>query len=83
MTIVLNKFKIIRLFVLDELETREFSFTLQRDNSETYIRYLSFSNQNELEKEVLRFCPYKIDIGAIYNLPVSIKYINIILNFIK
>ncbi|XP_054258588.1 DNA primase small subunit-like [Macrosteles quadrilineatus] len=43
---------------------REFSFTLQDD---IYIRYLSFNNQDEMEKAIQQKCPYKIDIGAVYN----------------
>ena len=43
---------------------REFSFTLEDD---IYLRYLSFSNQDEFEAEMIKKCPHKIDIGAVYN----------------
>lgn len=44
---------------------REFSFTLQDD---VYIRYLSFENQSELEKEICSRSPFKIDIGPVLNI---------------
>ncbi|KAG8307273.1 primase, DNA, polypeptide 1 (49kDa) [Homalodisca vitripennis] len=42
----------------------EFSFTLQDD---VYIRYQSFCNQDEMEKAIQQKCPFKIDIGAVFN----------------
>ena len=46
------------------LANREFSFTLAED---IYLRYLSFTSQEEFEAEMLKKCPHKIDIGAVYN----------------
>lgn len=47
------------------LANREFSFTLEDD---VYVRYQSFSSQEEFEKVVKERLPCKIDIGAVYNL---------------
>lgn len=33
-----------------------------------YIRYLSFENEAELEKEIINKCPFKIDIGPVMNI---------------
>ncbi|KAL7677071.1 hypothetical protein ACOME3_003318 [Neoechinorhynchus agilis] len=43
---------------------REFSFTLDND---VYVRYLSYSNHIEFEKDLVSKCPRKIDIGAVFN----------------
>lgn len=43
---------------------REFSFTLADD---VYVRYQSFKDQTELEEEMKKLKPQKIDIGAVYN----------------
>ncbi|KFM70940.1 DNA primase small subunit, partial [Stegodyphus mimosarum] len=49
----------------DKLFTnREFSFTLKDD---VYIRYQSFKDEDDMKKEVVQKCPFKIDIGAVYN----------------
>jgi DNA primase small subunit len=44
---------------------REFSFTLKDD---VYVRYQSFKDQAEMEREIQKRLPYKIDIGAVYTL---------------
>ncbi|KAK3915616.1 DNA primase small subunit [Frankliniella fusca] len=44
-------------------QNREFSFTLAED---IYIRFKSFIGREDMEKEIQKRCPYKIDIGAVY-----------------
>ncbi len=44
---------------------REFSFTLKDD---IYVRYKSYKNLTEFKADLRRKCPYKIDIGALYNI---------------
>ncbi|KAI4503978.1 hypothetical protein M0802_001381 [Mischocyttarus mexicanus] len=45
---------------------REFSLTLKSD---IYIRFQSFNSSKDLEAEIKRLIPFKIDIGAVYNVP--------------
>jgi DNA primase small subunit len=45
---------------------REISFTLKGD---VYARYKSFANKDEFREAIRSKCPYKIDIGAVYNYP--------------
>ena len=47
---------------------REFSFTLKDD---IYVRYKSYKNLKEWKDDLRRKCPYKIDIGALYNIEPS------------
>jgi DNA primase small subunit len=47
---------------------REFSFTIDANGQEIYIRYQSFQSQKELEQAIIKRCPNKIDIGAVFSL---------------
>jgi len=49
---------------------REFSFTLAGD---IYLRFRSFSDASELQKDLTRKKPEKIDIGGVYNVPPKAK----------
>ncbi|XP_045490916.1 DNA primase small subunit [Colias croceus] len=51
------------------LANRELSFTLAED---IYLRYLSINNQKELQTLFQKKCPYKLDIGPVYNTKPSI-----------
>eukprot|EP00484_Ammonia_sp_Unknown_P026127 CAMPEP_0197046508 /NCGR_PEP_ID=MMETSP1384-20130603/22218_1 /TAXON_ID=29189 /ORGANISM="Ammonia sp." /LENGTH=460 /DNA_ID=CAMNT_0042478323 /DNA_START=86 /DNA_END=1465 /DNA_ORIENTATION=- len=44
---------------------REFSFTLKDD---IYVRYQSYRNLQQFKDDLRKRCPYKIDIGALYNI---------------
>ncbi len=48
---------------------REFSFTLEND---IYLRYQSYDSKEALEEGIKKNMPYKIDIGAIFSVKVSI-----------
>lgn len=50
---------------------REFSFTLPDD---IYIRYQSFKDEAELEEELKKMKPQKIDLGAVYNHRYKLSY---------
>lgn len=54
--------------VKNYFQLREFSFTLRDD---VYLRFQSFNSPQELERELQKINPYKIDIGAVYSHRVS------------
>ena len=60
--------KLLLLVQREFFHHREFSFTLKDD---IYLRYLTFSDYIDFEKELLKRVPYKIDIGGVYNHIVS------------
>ena len=55
----------------DNFHRREFSFTLKDD---VYLRYQTFNDSSDFERELLRRVPFKIDIGSIYNQVVCCGY---------
>lgn len=58
------------LIAKDFFARREISFTINSDGGEAYIRYLSFRDEAAFAREVMRQQPIKIDIGAVFSLPV-------------
>lgn len=51
---------------------REFSFAKVLPNgNEVYMRYLSYANKDRFHDDLIKKCPTKIDIGAIYNEQVA------------
>ena len=56
----------------DTFRHREFSFTLEDD---VYVRYQSFDSQESLEEGIRKAMPYKMDIGAIFSVRVSMTQI--------
>jgi DNA primase catalytic subunit len=46
---------------------REFSF----QKNEQYMRFNSYNDRNSLANAIIKLAPQKIDIGAIYPVPVS------------
>lgn len=48
----------------DFFHRREWNFTLKDD---IFIRYITFNDSAEFEKDLLRRLPFKIDIGGVYN----------------
>ena len=55
-----------------EFGTREFSFVLMTpSNEEIYVRNQSYASLEQFQAEMTKASPHKIDIGGIYNAPVS------------
>ena len=72
---IITKFEILldNFFLgTNTFENREFSFTLKDD---IYIRYMSFGDATDLDKELQKRVPYKIDIGAVYNHKVNMSFL--------
>lgn len=62
----LNFYILFVLILANNFTRREFSFTLQDD---IYLRFQSFRTLKDLEADIKRLLPFKIDIGAVYNVP--------------
>ena len=52
-------------------KNREFSFTLKED---IYIRFKSYGSLSDFRDDIRKKCPYKIDIGACYNVEPCKKH---------
>ena len=52
---------------------REFSMTIEDGRDEIYMRYRAYADHKEWKKEVVDKCPVKMDIGAVYNAPPSMR----------
>lgn len=40
-------------------------------NDEIYVRNQSYVSYDQFRSDLTKACPHKIDIGGVYNLPVS------------
>lgn len=50
------------------MERREIALIFENDK---HLRYQTFKLPIELQSDLVKKCPHKIDIGAVYNAPVS------------
>jgi DNA primase small subunit len=48
--------------------------TTESNGEETYIRYRAYLDHKEWKKEVTEKCPVKLDIGAVFNAPPSMRH---------
>lgn len=61
-------------------QRREFSFTLAGD---IYLRFRSFADGKELQDDLVRKKPEKIDIGGVYNVPPKLKDSNSVFHAVE
>jgi len=59
-----NFFKWLGKQKSEVFERREISYTLEND---IYVRFLCYNSDEEFKKDLIKACPIKIDIGAVYN----------------